>query len=559
MSMQPEQAPEEGARKAPAAPGVRGFRTGVLVLLLLLVGSGLYGGFGPFVWGHYGYHAGEYSTRARHTLRHGTILPSNAPGHTVPDRDSYYLHHPILTHQLVTATLLVFGDREVAVRLAALGSTVAAFLLLVRLLRRYWGDWQALLGGALFVLVPIHVWFAAHIDPGMPGIACVLGVFLCYFSWLETGRRGAAFGVLALFALSGMFEWSPYLALVPLGLHALSLAVQRRGRYLGFLILFVVAGLLPLALHAGVVIFTQHLREMRESYLLRSGGPAPCKALAELSSGALELFSAPLLAVMAAWLVLLVRRAVLGRLRLRDLLPISFAFSLCAYVALFRNGVIVHLYRLLYGGVLGALCGVEVTEAVQAAASRLRRSGLSPRIATASFAAALILCTAPLSVRALVRSRAQGGVPLAASYDPQLKPRAFAQRVLSLTSPGDKVYNHASFIIRKDMFFSLDRDILPMPNLGWLASRPEAERRRGVVILLEPLASPAERAQLDDLTRHYESFRVHEYTLVDLRKPCDGAPRCFHREELAPPPPRSLWTRYLEGPYAHPTLRPAAR
>lgn len=163
--------------------------------------------------------------------------------------------------------------------------------------------------------------------------------------------------------------------------------------------------------------------------------------------------------------------------------------------------------------------------------------------------AALIVATLPFSALALVSSRRLGGVPFQRSYEPGLRQRAFVKRMLSLTSPEVPIYVHQSFVIRKDLFFYTDRDLINAPTLAWVMARPAAERDRGVLMLIEPVHSPQELATLTELGRTYPIWRLGEYTLVDLRR---RGVRELHLEKLAPPSPRSLWQRYWEGPYAHP-------
>jgi hypothetical protein len=543
------------APKTPAAPSGSRHRylAALGALLLLLLAHGLYGAGGPFVWGHYGFHAGEYSTRARHTIRHHTIMPSNAPGWTQPDNPSYYLHHPILTHQLVTVSLLILGQREVAVRAAALFSTVIAYLLLVTLLWRYYGRWQAVLGGAMFVLVPVHVWFAAHMDPGMPGIACVLGMFLCYFRFAETGSLRAAVGAAALLSLAGLFEWSPFLAAFPIFLHALIKARHQPGRPRLFVALFVLGGLLPLALHAGIVIGYKHIPEMRESYMIRSGGPSFWRALQGVCLGGLEMYGAPVLVAMALWLLLLLKRAWQKELRLRDLLPVGFAFAIVVYSALLRNAVLVHLYRLLYGGSLAAFAAVEVTEALYAALEGRTRFRAS---VCAAVALSLVVGTAICGGYALLESRRTGGVPMSTKYDPEMVPRAFIQRVMSLTAPTDRVFVLSGLILRKDVYFDFDRDLVPVPSISWVNIQPSNERVHAVLVLLEPLHGWLEQQQLTAMKRRFPSWQIGPYTLVDLRNPNPADPKHVYHEHLLPPPPRSLLLRYWQGPYAPPLLAP---
>ena len=110
----------------------RGHRAAAAVVLLavaLFWASALYGIASPFYYGHYGYHGGSYATWARGTLRHHTLLPVNEPGFAPPRPGTYYIHHPVLTHQLVTLTFTIFGQHEWSVRLGALIPSFLSLLL----------------------------------------------------------------------------------------------------------------------------------------------------------------------------------------------------------------------------------------------------------------------------------------------------------------------------------------------------------------------------------------------------------------------------------------------
>lgn len=527
-------------------------------LLVLLLACGLYGSRGPFVAGHYGYHAGEYATRARHTLRHHTVLPSNMPGYNEPTPDTYYLHHPILTHQIVTVSLLLFGPQELAIRAAALFSTVLAFWLILAIVRRYYGLWQSVFAAAVFVLVPIHIWFGAHIDPGMPGIACVLGFLFCYLRWVETAHLRWGLTAIALFVLSALFEWSPYLAGFPVGLHALYLAARRRGRFLLWPALFLLSAALPLLLHYAIVVKTGHLAEMRLSYLSRSGGPGFRAVLPRLWTAARLLFGDPLLLLMLSWPVLLLRR----QRSARALLPIALATAWVGYMVLLPVGVQIHLYRLMYGGVLSALAAAEWADAAFAAAERWLSFWKLRWLVPVAFCLGIIGSTAPLAWGALLESRRLGGQPLYAGYDPELRPRAFIQRVLSLTTPAVLVYVHDNFMVRKDLFYYLDRKLMNAPSLSWALSRPQVERDQAVFVLIEAGLSTQERDQLSSVAKRHPIWRVPPYALVDLRpsqRVDEPGTATSHIETLLPQPARSAWRRYWEGPYAHPQLGPASR
>lgn len=551
----PAAGPETRSPPLPSRPsrGLRAARVGVFLLMAALAGYGL---GGPFLHGHYGYHAGEYSTRARHTLRHHDFLPSNQLGFSKPERDSYYLHHPILTHQLVTLTLGIFGERETSVRLGALLSSLGAQALLLLLILRRFGPGLAVLGGAVFALIPINIWFAPHIDPGFPSIVCVLGFFLFYLRWLDEGRWRDGGLALLCAGLSVFFEWSPYLAAVPIGVHALAVAAQRRGRYALFVPLLVVAMLLPLGVHFLVVYKLDHLSEMRESYRMRSGGPTLVQYWKSILSYARGLYGTGMCAAVAAWLGVLVVRTAQRRWRPVHLVSVSFLFAVVAYVHLFRSAVLIHAYRMLYGNVLCALVVVELAEAAGGLAASLvhGRAGRAERartLAAAAVGTALVLTMLRPAADALFESRQKGGVPFTAGYDPELVRVGFIKRVHELTTTADRVYMHPSLHIRKDLYFYLDRDLEYWP-VGPSAVRalPPAKQAHAVYVYQADALLPQERFELDALKATHPVLRVGPFEMLDLRRAGPG----LTVEVLAPPPHRGPLARYWQGPYYHPQV-----
>ncbi|MFO0572872.1 MAG: glycosyltransferase family 39 protein [Polyangia bacterium] len=535
------------------SPGLRAALLAVFLLMAALAGYGL---GGPFLHGHYGYHAGEYSTRARHTLRHHDLLPSNQLGFSKPERDSYYLHHPILTHQLVTLTLGVFGERETSVRLAALLSSLGAQALLLLLILRRFGPGLAVLGGAVFALIPINIWFAPHIDPGFPSIVCVLGFFLFYLRWLDTGRFGDGGLALLCAGLSVFFEWSPYLAAVPVGVHALGVAARRRGRYALFVPLLVVAMLLPLGVHFLVVYKLDHLSEMRESYRMRSGGPTLTQYWKSILSYARSLYGTGMCAAVAAWLGVLVVRTAQRRWRPVHLVSVSFFFAVVAYVHLFRSAVLIHPYRMLYGNVMCALVVVELAEAAGALAAAL--AGRSPesaararRLAAAAVGITLVLTMLRPAADALLESRQKGGVPFVGGYDPELVRVGFIKRVHELTTTADRVYMHPSLHIRKDLYFYLDRDLEYWPvGPSTVRALPPARQAHAVYVYQADALVPQERFELDALKATHPVLRIGPFEMLDLRRTGPG----LTVEVLAPPPRRGPLARYWQGPYYHPQV-----
>jgi 4-amino-4-deoxy-L-arabinose transferase-like glycosyltransferase len=409
-------------------------REAALVLLissgLALFVSGLYGIASPFVAGHYGYHGGEYSTRARNTMRHGSILPVNVPTFYPPKPEQYYLHHPVLTHQLVTLTMTLLGDHEYSVRAAGLLACFACFLLLARLIWVHWGPLQAALAAATFVIVPINVWFANHIDVGYPSIAALLAFFACYLRWLQVERWRYAAGALFFAALAGFFEWSPYLAAVPIFLHALWTGMARRGRFLRFVPLYALAVVLPLAVHALIVWKTGHVAEMVESYGVRTAGGLNQDFYRLSYEHGVAMFGEPLLVAGGLWLLLLIGRLVSGRARARDLIGVSFTFALLLYIHIFRQGVLIHAYRYLYGGIVCAIAVCDLTETLSGAASSRVRRPIGTFAVRATVAVGVVGAILGSTFRparsAWLESRLKGGSPFLVPYNPETAKIPFA-------------------------------------------------------------------------------------------------------------------------------------
>src|SRR5438105_7343973 len=96
-----------------AAPGRRWpVRLGMAIVVAVYI---LYSSFGvaaPFLWGHHGYHGATYLQRAKISLRFHMVTPANWAGYEVPPAESYYLHHPIGYHHILTGLVPIFGAPE---------------------------------------------------------------------------------------------------------------------------------------------------------------------------------------------------------------------------------------------------------------------------------------------------------------------------------------------------------------------------------------------------------------------------------------------------------------
>jgi len=515
---------------------------------LLFLAGALYGFGGPYTYGHYGYHAGEFSTRARHTLRHGSLLPGNVPGATAPTPGTYYLHHPILAPQLVTTTFALFGDHETSVRLAGLLSSAATLLALAFLARRLYGPTWAALSVLMFAIVPFNVWYADHIDSGYPGLVPVLLCLLAYDRWLERGRWVDGLAALAAVALGGCFDWDPFLFAVPWGLHIAATALSRRGRFIAYLPCLLLALAVPLAVQALALTKANQWSDLVGAYHTRAAAMPLRSFLAVMGLYVRDLFGYPLLLACAGGFVLAVGRLVRGVGGVRALALVSLIAVMVLHLAIFRLEVVTHAYRLIYFAPAVVLGAAEVLSTLVAFASDRRGPGAA-RLVGGGLAVVLVLGTLPTAWRGLLESRAHGGIPNWKTMDPNLPRAVVARELRDRSRLGDRLYLHGSYTFRMEIGFYLDRDFVPA-SASTVAALPETERRRALFVFAPAALSARERPIVAALAAEHPYTRIGSYGILDLR--VSGAKTTVLA--LAAHQPRTVWEAYWRGPYPWPDV-----
>jgi|GEM_PF-2092935 len=550
---------EVPAAKAPASLDRIGPPVLIVFAFLLFVAIQLYGLTSPFYYGHYGFHGGEYATWARGTLRFHTIYPVNVPGYALPSPGNYYIHHPVMPHQLVVLSFLVLGEHEYAIRIAAMVSPLVSMALIALLVWRWMGRWQSGFAALLFAIVPINVWYGSHIDQGFPSIACLLAFLWFYLAWLSTGHWRAA--ALALFfqGAAGLFEWSPYVAFPFLFAHALWMAVKHGGRFRWFAALHPLAFILPLGFHVLLVRRAGLWDDWLKAYHVRTASIPYQTFLHRMAEYGDTLYGRVLMVLTALWLVGLVVRLGLGRARPRDLIGATFAFALIAYALTFREAIVTHAYRQLYGNVAATLAATETLHQVVAFLGQRAALGRLPRptslVAAVVGALVVLLPTARVARSGQLESRAHGGIPGWGAFNPELDKAVLARHVHDITRPGDVLYFHASYVAppphRKDCAFYYDKDVRPRFPLRTLDRLTAAERAHAVVIVAPGNLQGDDALAYAQWARKHPTFRVGAFAAIDLR---DDHPR-YDVFRLAPEGvARSRFGRYLDGPYPWPVL-----
>lgn len=519
---------------------------------VVFLGAGFYGLGAPFVFGHLGYHGGEYATRAKHTLHNGTFLPVNVPGHSYPGNAALYLHHPVLTHHLVTVGFLILGEHEFVVRLAALFAAFVMSAAFCAVLWKYEGPWPAALGSLLFVLIPIHLWYNQHIDPGFPGMACLLIFFYYYFQFIETEKLKHAFYALVALALSCGFDWFPYLVSVPVGLHLLYHAFQKRGRRVGFIPLYGLALLLPLAFHFLMVLKAGHWAEMKSGYSARTHPMNAAIYYKRIFVYAQSYFGMPLFGITAAWLALFFTKLLRGKTKPLDLMGVGFVAGLAFYVYWFKDGVMTHGYRLMYGAVPAAWATIDISLQL---ADRVKRwiANSRPDIIFALACLLIIGLTLPYSWTGLIESRAHQGIPDWKTFNPYIERSAFAKSLQTASKPEDKLYIHRLFPVdRMELAFYMDRDQVRGFDLTRAYTLKPEERAKALLVFPRQGLHPQEEAALAELRKQYAYAQFETFAWLDMRQ---ERAETQIRTLLQPVPgQRTAWDRYINGPYPWPEV-----
>lgn len=563
-----------------ATPAVRRASFAAVVLAVaLFLASALYGIDSPFYYGHYGYHGGSHATWARGTIRHHTLFPVNEPGFAPPRPGTYYIHHPVLTHQFVTLTFLLFGEHEWSVRVASLISAFLCLFLVTAIAWQRLGPLAGATAALIFAVVPVNVWYSINMDPGYPSIACLLGFFWLYLRWLDRGRWGVGIAALGAAALAGGFEWSPFIAFPVIFAHVAWTGIVRRGRYLLFAALHPLVVLVPLATHFLSVWKVGMWNDLMAAYRNRAAAVSYEHFVKTMAQYGETLFGRVILAAMFLWLLVTIVRIALGQGRAVDLVGLTFAFALLVYIHVFKVAVVTHAYRQLYGCVWATVAVADLTRLAGKLTERLvqrlverRRSHLASGGGVAAaragqwmallMAGGVLLATAPTAWAGLMESRAHGGIPGWKTFNPDLRQTAFAREVNRLTRPGDVLHFQPAFAypppIRMDWAFYYDRDLRRGALLRPLQRLSPPQRNRVVALVqMNGLVGDELRAFAELASRH-PVLHIQDLVMIDLR----ANRRDLLAYSITLPNNRGSsgpLRRWLQGPYPVPRLLPDAR
>jgi len=228
--------PRAGAvpRDAQWLPAIDSRRFWLLALIpmLVLVGMSAQGLTRPFD-GLHAWAQAESAWFARTHVRYGLGYTQGvmtmALGDPPPPNPKRYYDHPQYGGLISAGVMWLFGVNEWSLRLGLLIVDLAVLLLLMAILRRFMGDWPALLAGLLLAMFPISAYFGL----GAWLTITVMGAFWMYLAIaFEAPERPArwwhyvALGTL-LFACVQL-GWSGFFYAAAIGIHHVLTCIVRR-------------------------------------------------------------------------------------------------------------------------------------------------------------------------------------------------------------------------------------------------------------------------------------------------------------------------------------------
>jgi len=515
------------------------------VLLAFQVFLGLWGVADQWTRGHNGWNGAAYHNGARNTLRWGELFPlqydtANVP----PKKERLYTHAPLGLHLHNVASVSIFGDRELSIRLVAAFWSVAALCMLFAVVRRLWSDAHGLLAAAIYVALPINAIYTNMANHSAGFIFWSLLTLYLYVRSADAAEwRWPPFVLfLFAFAMAATWDWPAYYVALAIAAHWTTkgdspLLLRVKGHPVNpsekgtvpFLKLGVFCGwvLLLFGGHFALVEWlTGSLDELTGTFNAR-------RALSwqrfrtHLLVVPEIMFTPPLLVLSGGWLIAWGARLARAKAEARDIVPIAFLFAGLVHYFTFGWSAIVHSYwawpMLPFVAIAVATSLLAMGRWVEGRMPARAQGGLAR---AAAFSVTIFLV--PLAVRdaqIFPQGRYAGGsmwffTPVRGAIDtydsggPELR---FAERIKAWTDRGTGVQLHPSLKSRRlepRFDITLDRATYrwsPRP-------RPQITNDQGVNgwVFIAPVEELPENERID-LAARYPYRQFDGYLMVDLR------------------------------------------
>jgi len=509
---------------------------GALALsVVVFVAVGLFGILMPVEWGHYGHHLGEYILRARGSLRHHTMIPTQWAGPDFPPISSYYLHHGILTHHFLTVVMGLFGEKLWLVRLIPMSWCLVSLLAIFVLLRRHWSNRAAAAGALTYATLAYTGTFLFHYDPGqlaLPGFLVAADAWLRY---RQTPRFHLAAAAVAGFAMGGMADWIPYFSttiFVPIAfLIGFSHAESRFRRTLllrpsQWVAFFIGLGMvIVLAFHFWFTWKVGALNDLMVTYKDRTSNPSWDYTIERQYFWFALYVGKPFAWLGALWLVLLLARVAGLRASARDLVPFTLLGAWCMEVFFFPTGLNIHSYRVLP---MGAFVPLIVGDLVHRLPIFLRwllerlpllrrTARMLPAIAALAGFAWLLKSQIPTTISTIREGRRKAGTIEFEGYNAHLESFFFADQLRRRTPPDALVVAQSALGIRPEFQMIADREFIHAWSLSTAESTAPVTRGRPVFVAWDnDWIGAHDRAVAARLVAKHGAYIIGPFVLVDL-------------------------------------------
>lgn len=402
-----------------------------------------------------------YGNVARNFLRYGYWTTMFAPvvnsGIVEPGQFEFYYHHPPMTMWLTSVSFLAFGVHEWSARLVPLVFSFLTLALVFEFARSAYGKGTALCALAVMAALPVDAYYAAHVDPNSSvSIFFTMLAVEGYRRWLG-GGRGRDYGIIVIAIVLGcMTGWYTYLVIPPMFAHFWLIHREARTRAM-----WTRAWLLPAVsvivfalflLHRKIVFMGGHHEiydTLSERVLKRTTGHG--LDLFQLAGVYLQqirtLYTLPIVALGAAWLVLFLWDFRNKRLRVADwCITILLSYGLL-YALAFPGHLRSHdFFVRTYAPGVALACALVVVRAANA----VRLPAL--RLALVGLVVGGVCVAATVRTQWLYDNDDRDNGPLL---------RGFGEAVAGLTTPRDPVFlpfNDAvlQYYVDRPMTFSID-------------------------------------------------------------------------------------------------------
>jgi hypothetical protein len=234
-------------------------------LLALLLASTLARDIDRPFYGLHSWGQAHFAWVARSHVKYGLGytkgLDTFAVGQPPAEKPSHYLDHPQLPTLLDATAMAVFGINTWALRVASALATIAALLLLLKILRGLLDDVSALLAGLLFCLFPLTGYFGTYNAWLYPVVLWAFWCYLVLIGGLEDGPQPKKFHkpVLAIsLFLALQLTWEGFFWALAVGVHYVFRCIHRkRLPDRGLLAILIVAPLSSLILIFAILLGAQ--------------------------------------------------------------------------------------------------------------------------------------------------------------------------------------------------------------------------------------------------------------------------------------------------------------